>query len=295
MKEIETYLKSLEMGGKSPATIRVYRKDLLKLQTYFNLSAISDLENLKTSDYYEFYNSFDGLSEESLNGLIRSISAFFSWLRNEKVSEAFEGVRFGANKFVKVPEKEKLLLTDEDLTSLIKAGRTLQEKTMICLMVFQGFRNATIRGIKLSDISDCSVTITLKGGKNITVSLHETACTMLHMYLAERKSDSPFLFFSERGEKSGKGMLLGTSVNNRIKSAAKRAGFDDEKIKKIHSHSTRHAFATNAVKQFGLNAAQNALNHKSINTTSRYYDLSTNFVQNEVIKNQRSLPVLENN
>src|SRR5574337_1393347 len=108
MKELDTYIHSLN----NPSTIRVYRKDIQKFIDFFKVEKIEDVLKLTVDDYYRFYDA-QGLSDVSLNGLIRSLSAFFTWPNNyDKLGEhAFFRVRFGRNKFKPVKKQRKLILT----------------------------------------------------------------------------------------------------------------------------------------------------------------------------------------
>lgn len=293
MNTIETYIKSLVTGNKSPATIRKYSGNLAKFQSYFNLQTPDDILKLTVEDYLNFYNAQNFKKESSLNDLIRSLKAFFSWMEISDIipmGTAFRKVRFGGKTFVKEPKVEKEVLTEEETIQLIKAGRTIQERTMLCMMALQGFRSGTIRSMKLEDIKNCSVTISLKGNKKKVVSLHSTVCHMLNIFMANRDSDSPYLFYNERGESSKTGELTGATINNRTKSAARLAGFTDEQIKKVHAHGFRHYFGTQMIEQFGIEVAKEALNHASSNTT-KIYDHSGSKIQNNAILNQRGLHI----
>jgi site-specific recombinase XerD len=297
MKEIDLYIEGMILGkNHSEHTITKYKGNLNKFRNYFNLNSLEDLSKITVQDYYAFYNSQNFKKANSTNDLIRSLSAFFTWLEKSSMisrENSFRKVLFGGSgKFLKVPDEEIELLTDDELERLIKSGSSLQIKTMICMMVFQGFRRGTITEIKVSDIKDCTLIVSGKGKKKRQVSLHKTVCMMLNLYLAERNSDSEYLFFSERGEKTKDGKLTGQSVNNRIKSAGRRAGFSEEKVKKLHAHLLRHVFGTNIIMENGIDVGQQALWHVSKATTKRY-DHSGSFLSNTAIINQRDLNVME--
>lgn len=82
-------------------------------------------------------------------------------------------------------------------------------------------------------------------------------------YLRYRKSDSEFLFPSERGEK-----LSRSGIQKIFKKIAKKA-----KLEKHYSiHCLRHTYATQIYKASGFNLrlVQQQLGHASITTTSVY-------------------------
>ncbi len=293
MKEIEVYLNSLKLGNKSDATIRVYSKDLAKFVDYFKFETFDDIKKLTVIDYQTFYGSFSNLKETSLNGLIRTLSAFFKW--SDFVSDnAFFKVKFGNARYLKEPQQADTVFTDNEIENLIKSAGNIQTKFMITLMAFNGLRRDEVRRIKLTDIGDCSVLIKGKGNKKFIVSLHETVCTMLNIYMSQRDTDSEYLFYSRRGETGEDGMLSGVSINNRIKSALRKANFSEEQVKKFHAHSIRHFFATRMIKEFGLDVAQRAMRHSNPTTTKRY-DHSGNYLSNNALLTQKGLNVLETN
>jgi len=269
MQIIETYLTELSFGEASPNTVRTYRKDLEKLVTFFDLETIGDFENLSVEDFHRFYQSQEHLNPVSFNGLVRSLSAFVTYLKDTGKVEnsAFDQVRFGRRKFKKVKKVKKDILTKEEEDAIIKAGRNIQEKFMLALALRTALRNSEIANIKMSDIKGCEITITGKGGDEFTTYLNETLCTMLSIYCAEeRQTDSPYLFYSTRGKKSEDGKISGVSVNSRVKECAKLAGID----KKITAHRLRATKLTRVGLKHGLLAAQTVGNHKNKETTMIY-------------------------
>ena len=296
MKELESYIQSLKTGDKSPHTILKYAGDLSKLYGFFNINTLEDLENISLSDFYGFYNKQKETLKtgKSFNGLIRSLNAYFNWLKASDIIEdhPFFKIKFGNSKFVKEETEPIEVLTNEELEKLIRAGRTLQERFMLCLMVFNGLRRGEITKIKLSDVGQCSILINGKGSKKIVVKLHDTVCQMLNKYMKKRKSSSEYLFYSERGERSSSGMLTGTSVNNRVKAAGKRAGLSEDRLKGLHAHSLRHAFGTYMIQEFGIDVAMRALRHADKNTT-KIYDHSGTVISDNALVSQRTLNVAE--
>lgn len=296
MEAIETYFNSLKLGNKSENTIRVYRKDLNKFQLFFSLNTVEDIERLTVQDYMRFYSqASESLKKsKSINGLIRSISAFIGWLESSDMiskDNSFHKVKFGGRgKFVSETFVEKDVLNDEQIKSIIKAGWNTEVRLMLAMLAYQGFRRDEVRRIRKSDVKECSVLIRGKGNKIFKVDLHPDICTMMNVYFAENENID-YLFRSERGEKSEDGMLSATSVNNRVKRAMELAGFPEEEITKWSAHSFRHSFGTNMIKEFGFEVGSQALRHVSKKNTE-IYDHSKSFLSNQAIVKQRSLDIL---
>jgi integrase/recombinase XerD len=287
MNEFTAYLEALKTGEKSPHTIRLYTKDLKKFYDFFNIKSVNDINKLAVADFHNFYNS-QKISPNSLNGLIRSLNAYFIWLSDSgyiSMEHNFFKVRFGKSRFVKVNREKKVVLSSEEENMLIKAGGNLQEKFMIAVMLKTALRRSEITAIKLSDIKGCEILITGKGGDQAYTYLNETLCHMLSMYMTEeRTSNSPYLFYSRHGEKSNNGQLSTVSVNNRVKACAKRSGISEEKIKKLTAHRLRGTAITRIALTEGKHAAQMVARHKSSMTTDLYISTDETFVKQLLMK-----------
>lgn len=268
MNEIENYIESLELGGKSPLTVKAYEKDINKMVSYFKITSLSELDNLSVNDFFEFYKS-TGLKENSLNSLIRNLYAFMNAMKivgNVSENNAFFKVRFGGKKYVKVNTKIKPVLTSDEAEKIIMAGSSTQERFMLSLMLKTALRRSEIINIKLTDIDGCQIKIKGKGGNEFVFPLNKILCSMLEEYLSERKDKSEYLFYPIRGEMSDDGKLTGTSVNNRVMACAKRAGIN----KRITAHRLRATAITNAAVTHGKSVAQGLARHKSGATTEIY-------------------------
>jgi site-specific recombinase XerD len=286
INEIETYLTTLELGNLSEQTIRSYRKDLQKLSDHFSITSWGDIEVLTVADFHNFYGKeAKKIKASSLNGLIRNLSAFFNWMKENETlkSQEFFKVKFGKNQYVKVAKVKKMILDAEETERLIKAGANIQEKFMLCLMAFTAIRRQEVCNIKMTDISGCKITIRGKGNKERSIFLDDVLCSMLSMYNAQRDSDSEYLFYSERGLVGDDGKLSTTSVYNRVKSAGERAGIDPEKLEKLTPHRLRGGALTRLIITFGLNVAQRVAGHASSKTTEIYDSSDDEIVQKALL------------
>lgn len=292
MNELTQYFKMLELGGKSAQTIRVYRKDLDKFFSYFSISTFAELKKLKVSDFHSFYESQSNLSPVSMNGLIRSLSAFFSWVKDTYHFESeFFNVKFGKTRFVKAPKVKRMILTEEESVRLIKAGDSIQTRFMLALMLFTGIRRDEVSKIQMTDISGCQITINGKGSKQRNVFMDDVICTMLNAYLAERKTNSNYLFYGTRGEAAGDGnMLSGTAIYGRVKAAGEKSGIPAEKIAQLSPHKLRRTAGTRIAMAFDIPTASKVLGHSNLSTTMIYMDDDT-IVKNALL-GQRSKGML---
>lgn len=280
MKQVEEYIKSLEMSNKSFNTVRTYKKDIYKFIEFFNIKSVDDIQKLDQSNYRDFISSLS-VSPSSINGCIRNLSAFHTWLQdNEYIKDSsFFKVKFGKSRFVKVEKKLKDVLNDDEIVKIIKSADTLQEKFMIALMVFTAIRRDEVCKIKLSDINNCAIVINGKGSKQRRVFLNEQLCQMLNIYLAERNTECEYLFYW------GSKKISGVTVNNRVLRAFKNAGIEN---KKITAHRLRATALTNIIREFGILAAQKVAGHSNIMTTRIYDNSGDEVVMNALLNSKKT-------
>lgn len=290
MKQIDTYLKSIqaevENGSKSIHTLSVYKKDLKKFESFFNITDIEIIKNLKIDDYKNFYQS-QNLSANSINGLIRSLSSFHIYLVDSEYIEethSFFKVKFGKSHFMEIKKKKKIVLSPVEEVMLINAGRNLQEKFMLAMMLKTALRREEICNIKISDIHGCEITITGKGGNQATTYLDNALCEMMSLYISnERKTNSQYLFYGTRGENVN-GKLTGTSVNNRVQECARLSEIPIEKSEKLTSHRLRGTAISRVAMKKGLFAAQMLARHANNSTTQGYIEVGDKYVKDLLLE-----------
>ena len=137
------------------------------------------------------------------------------------------------------------------------------------LLYASGIRVSELCGLRLSDLSDCTVKVRGKGRKERIVPVGKRAIEAVDHYLNHHRgaieTDAP-LFVS----KSGKG-LHRVAIWSLIRKYGKEAGID----KRISPHTLRHSFATHLLERGAdLRLIQDMLGHEDINTTDRYTHIS---------------------
>lgn len=287
-KEIDEYLSMLELGNKSPHTIRSYRKDLEKLFLFCTTQRNINIRELTVLNFQDFYKT-QNLSVKSMNGLIRNLSAFFFWAETTyHFKSEFSNVLFGRTKYLKEPKVKKMILSDDESSNLIKAGTNYQECFLLALLLFTGIRRDEAANIQMTDIQGCQITINGKGSKQRNVFLDDVLCHMLNLYMTDRKTNSNYLFYATRGELSSNGKISGNTIYNRVKAAGKRAGIPEEKLSKLSPHRLRGTAGTRLIILFGLDTAQRVLGHANPNTT-KIYDESGDIVVRNALLRQRQM------
>jgi integrase len=156
------------------------------------------------------------------------------------------------------------VLTDEDLSKIIKACETSQELALVLLLASTGIRASECAALKLNDIDLKNQTITIrqaKWDKSRVLGLNHETVQMLQDYLNERpnvKCDYFFLsIFNQKMERAG--------VHKRIERLGRKAGVD------ASPHMFRRYFATsNLLKGRSIKEVQTALGHSTPDMTLKY-------------------------
>lgn len=148
-----------------------------------------------------------------------------------------------------------------------------RDMAMVYLMLSTGMRISECVGIDINDIDweENSVYIERKGRKFQNVYFDEKCAELLNAYMDEREDmdlnePTTALFISRNGTR-----ITPRSVQRMVKKYASIA----VKNKHITPHKLRSTFSTGLYETTGdIYLVKNALNHKSINTTARYANVS---------------------
>jgi len=272
------YLKSIGMGEMSEHTLRSYQTILGRFTNFFNLQSPDDL-NALTSDNIRSYQEDlldGGMSESSANSHLRVIKVYINWmLDNDKiVRNPLKGV-----KRLKEGEKDTAVyFTIEERDAMLNNTSNLNKRLMLALLFFQGLRREEISEVMISDFNsdEGSLVIHGKGNKQVKQeNINPYVVNLFKEYLDKRESDSPYLFSSRKmgfgQEKIGWHKITGQSVLNTVRSAARRAGIPESKIKNVGAHTTRRSCACHlALLGFSDLFIQGHMRHASVVTTQQY-------------------------
>ena len=163
--------------------------------------------------------------------------------------------------------------TSEMKDGEIKRHSKIMKRDYAIMMLFfgTGIRVSELVGIDLSDIDfyNASIIITRKGGDHDTVFFPESVEFALKDYIENDRdtllanNDSPALFISMHHKR-----MTVRSVQLAVENYAKKAEINLG----ITPHVLRKTFGTSLYKETGdIYLTSSALNHKSINTTVKFY------------------------
>lgn len=202
-----------------------------------------------------------GIADSTLEGYREVFSAYYSWLQKESMIDKNPTVNLGK---IKIPKKQKELLTDVDMEKLHRACNSIRDRAIIAFLDSTACRisEMTELNIKQVNFDKKELIVHGKGDKERPVILTDVAAMLLKEYLASRKDDSEALFVSERGA----ARLQPNGVRAMLNNVAKKAG-----VEHVHPHKFRRSKATRLAK-YGteLPIIQKYLGHEKPETTLEY-------------------------
>ena len=179
---------------------------------------------------------------------------------------------------VKRPKKEKkipIVLTKQEITSLIDSTETKKSKLIIQLLYSSGIRVSELINLKKQDLDfneNAGWVRSGKGKKDRMFILSKTLSKKLQKFI-EKNPEWKYLFSKEKP-------LTARNIQKIVQKAAKKSGMRKE----VHPHTLRHSFATHLLDQgVDLRKIQFLLGHSSIATTQIYTHISQEQVKS--IKN----------
>ena len=187
------------------------------------------------------------------------------------------------DKFLTDEESKRLRKICEEVAIIAKSKGNqiaIRDRLIIEIALGTGLRVSEMANLKVEDIyfrkGQNSLTVRDgKGSKDRVVAFNNRLKSLIQEYLDYRISKSPYLFYSERGEKMGR-----FGISKVFKKVAREADLSTH-----HSiHTLRHTYATNLYKASGYNLrlVQKQLGHSSITTTTVYSDVLSKDLEDAV-------------
>jgi len=159
------------------------------------------------------------------------------------------------------------------------AAENERDRLFLRLLWETGVRVSEAIRIRLGDVGREGIRVLGKGNVERVVFVQEGLVAAVLFYAQERAlGRDDYLFPSRKG-----GHITKQRADQIIKKAAKRASLQ----RNVHAHLFRHGYAINFLNHGGrLDALQEQLGHRDINTTRIYLRLSDEDVKREVAKIQ---------
>ncbi len=264
----------------SPKTAEFYKNTLKEFITLVNkpLNKVSESD----IDYY-LMTKRPANTNASLNNLLRNLSAFYTWLRKEKIIN--DNPCDGIEPYT-VIDKPIDHMEATDMEKLKLGCKYKRDRALIEFMRSTAMRRGEVPLVKISDINFQNGKLVIFGEKTQkyrTVFLDNVALYYIKDYLKERgvteDSEQP-LFTHLRGDKTI--ALNVDGVYASIKDIASRAGMD----RRIYPHIFRKTTATNICRRGGSeDAAGEYLGHAPRNVTGKHYTYKGDRYVEQIFRN----------
>ena len=179
MTDLEDFLMSKVLEGKSPETVQRYRYELKRLLSYIN-KAVTDVTAGDISGYMRAYKRLRQVSNQTLQNVRAVYSSFFSWLRDRN------RIRENPITLVENIKTEKVLkkpYTDEEREMLLRNCKTLRDKAMLEFLYSTAVRVSELARLNREDIrfTNKDLVVFGKGAKERRVYINDRT----NMYLRE--------------------------------------------------------------------------------------------------------------
>lgn len=170
-------------------------------------------------------------------------------------------------------------LTPKEAHQIIEATVNERDQLFLRLLWETGVRVSEAVNVRLEDVARDGIRVLGKGTVERVVFVQDGLVSAILFYAqASKLSRADYVFPSRKG-----GHITKQRADQVIKEAAQRADLQ----RNVHAHLFRHGYAINFLNCSGrLDALQEQLGHKDINTTRIYLRLSDDDLRREVSKLQ---------
>lgn len=260
----EDFLSSKRANGCKSKTLQTYSQHFHAISK--NLAVEKQINELSKRDVELLIINLQdrGLSPSSIKSYMATLQSFFSWCRDEGLSNV-------SLKPYKAPETVKDTYTDDELGKLLRRpGKAcnfaeFRNWTIINLLLNSGCRASTVRSILIKDLNLEEGTIRYRHTKNGSVQIVPLCQEMkkiLKEYLRVREGGpNDYLFPTEEDTQ-----LTENGLNEAIRRYNRKRG-----VEKTSIHLFRHSFAERYLKAGGSAFnLQRLLGHTTLQMTKHY-------------------------
>ncbi|MCM3625562.1 tyrosine-type recombinase/integrase [Brevibacillus borstelensis] len=266
---IQSFLHYLTSIDRSDETISGYRKDLLSfarfLEKKFNCeSYIDEITTNDIEEYLTYLKEEKKYAPASRVRNLHTLRSFFAYAHNKEL--VVRNIALSVEK-IKVQQKERTYLSEEEVAQLIKAIDHDLIRLVVTVLYMTGLRISECLNLTIDDVNLEKRVIHVvagKGNKDRLIPISNRLLPLLEDYVRYKRPDTgSVLFFCTKKT----GMLSPVYVNRGIALAVQKLGWK----KKVTAHILRHSFASQLVKKdVNLVQIQKLLGHSSLNVTSIY-------------------------
>jgi len=261
--------RTISVLGRSPITFSCYSRHVAALSLYFG-KLPTELDPEQVHDYLFYLQKKSKTPSQTY--FKHTVYGLRFLLKSEGL--AYE---YLALPQIKHEKKVQVVLSKEEMWSLLKNCQILKHKILIGLLYGCGLRCMEVRSVRLQDMDFDRKQLRVvqgKGKKDRYVPLSEHLIRGLKSYIqAEKPKD--WLFHGQplanRAGGDFDSRYSQKGVQWAVKQACKKAGI----IKDVHVHTLRHTFATHLLEDgMDIMTLKDLLGHENIETTIEYLQIA---------------------
>lgn len=243
-----------------------------------------DVEELTKADVNKFFMNWleeDGHKYSGLKLMKSSMCSFYRVVCDElglTNNNPMVGVKLPSARRIDDDKKTKhhMAFSKQDVLALIHNAKNVRDRAVIAMLFQTGMRFVELSNITLEmylnrDEEGCIHLTRTKGNKERNIYLSDTVVDYIEKYLPTRKNGSEWLFTSNTGVQ-----LDRQSTSRMLKVTAKRAEFEEYKVKEISNHCMRASLASHLLNETDtpVMAVASTLGNSSDVCLRHYYNKS---------------------
>ncbi len=238
-------------------TIKSYKNCFRQFIRHYDEIKPSQITRVQIDDYVAGLIKTKNISESHQNQILSAIKMFYAEVLNQE-----EKVRY----LVRPKKAQKLphVLTEDEVTRLLKATDNLKHRCILMLIYSAGLRLGEVLNLQITDLQPSHHRLFVRGGKG-----KKDRCTLLSDKVIAKLREYfdlykpvEWVFEGENGGRYGE-----RSVQNIFTRAKQKSGINPHAT----VHTLRHSFATHLLeKGVDLRYIQDLLGHESSKTTEIY-------------------------
>jgi site-specific recombinase XerD len=264
-------LEDMRLRKLAPKTQEAYVRAVLRLAKYLhrppNTATVEDLRN------FQLHLVDCGTSPITLNATITGLKFFFDITldRSELMAKM---------KPVFIPRTLPVVLSREEVGSLLAATKNLKLQTALSVAYGAGLRVSEVTALRVGDVDSTRMTLRIqegKGGKDRYAMLSPVMLERLRTWWRVARAQGKMLDGGWLFPGLNPVEPLSTRQLNRAVHEARLAARID---KQVSMHTLRHSFATHLLEQkVDIRVIQVLLGHKKLETTSLYTHVATEILR----------------
>lgn len=266
--DLDDFLTSKELEGKSSQTINRYQYELTRMLSYVNKS-VREITATDISKFMRMYKQIRKISNQTLKGVRAVYSSFFVWLRDR--GRIYKNPVILVEQ-IKVEKKIKNSYSDSEREKMLRNCKSLRDKAIIEFLYSTAVRVGELIKLNRSDVKGNEIIVYGKGDKERRVYLNGKASMYLHEYLESRTDNNNALFVSA---KKLHNRLSKEGIEYIIREIGKKCNID-----KAHPHKFRRTTLTNALNRgMPLQEVMILAGHSKPETTMLYCNVDQEAVR----------------